>query len=132
MLADRYLYTALARDAVRGVDREWVAELYSYAVHPDITFYFRVPLEVSLNRILEGRPTLKYHEAGLDMGWSTDPYESFRIFQGKVHSQYEAMRENFGFTVVDATEEIHVQQAKVRQMIREKIDLPAFRRRPCH
>ena len=132
VLADRYLYTALARDAVRGVDREWVAELYSYAVHPDITFYFRVPLEVSLNRILEGRPTLKYHEAGLDMGWSTDPYESFRIFQGKVHSQYEAMRENFGFTVVDATEEIHVQQAKVRQMIREKIDLPAFRRRPCH
>lgn len=132
VLADRYLYTALARDAVRGVDREWVAELYSYAVHPDITFYFRVPLEVSLNRILEGRPTLKYHEAGLDMGWSTDPYESFRIFQCKVHSQYEAMRENFGFTVVDATEEIHVQQAKVRQMIREKIDLPAFRRRPCH
>lgn len=132
VLADRYLFTALARDAVRGVDREWVAELYNYAVHPDITFYFRVPLEVSLNRILEGRPTLKYHEAGLDMGWSTDPYESFRIFQGKVHSQYEAMRETFGFTVVDATEEIHVQQAKVRQIIREKIDLPAFRRRPCH
>ncbi len=130
--ADRYLFTALARDAVRGVDRDWVSELYSYAVHPDITFYFRVPLEVSLNRILEGRPTLKYHEAGLDMGWSTDPYESFRIFQGKVHAEYEAMRENFGFTVVDATEEIHVQQAKVRQLIREKIDLPAFRRRPCH
>ena len=132
VLADRYLFTALARDAVRGVDRDWVSELYSYAVHPDITFYFRVPLEVSLNRILEGRPTLKYHEAGLDMGWSTDPYESFRIFQGKVHAEYEAMRENFGFTVVDATEEIHVQQAKVRQLIREKIDLPAFRRRPCH
>src|SRR5215813_3035644 len=84
VLADRYLFTALARDAVRGVDRDWVESLYSFAVHPDITFYFRVPLEVSLNRILEGRPALKYHEAGLDMGWTTDPYESFRIFQGKI------------------------------------------------
>ena len=131
VLADRYLFTALARDAVRGVDRDWVKELYSFAVHPDITFYFRVPLEVSLNRILEGRPTLKYHEAGLDMGWSTDPYESFRMFQGKVHEEYEKMAGPFGFTLVDATEEIHQQQAKVRQFIREKIDLPTFRRRLC-
>ncbi len=129
VLADRYLFTALARDAVRGVDRDWVAELYSFAVLPDITFYFRVPLEISLNRILEGRPALKYHEAGLDMGWSTDPYESFRIFQGKVHAEYEAMRERCGFTPIDATEEIHIQQAKVRQIIRETIDLPAYKGR---
>jgi dTMP kinase len=129
VLCDRYLFTALARDAVRGVDRDWVEQLYSFAVLPDITFYFRVPLECSLNRILEGRPALKYHEAGLDMGWSTDPYESFRIFQGKVFAEYEAMREKFGFTAIDAIEEIHVQQAKVRNLIREKIDLPKFRRR---
>ena len=131
MLADRYIFTALARDAVRGVDRQWIESLYNFAVHPDITFYFRVALEVSLNRILEGRPALKYHEAGLDMGWSTDPYESFRIFQGKVFEEYEGMREKFDFTVIDASEEIHVQQAKVRQLISERIDLPAFRRQPC-
>src|SRR2546428_9288336 len=65
VLADRYLYTALARDSVRGVDRKWVEQLYSFAKPPDITFYFQVPLEVSLKRILEGRPALKYHEAGL-------------------------------------------------------------------
>src|SRR3989454_6377378 len=52
VLADRYVYTAFARDVVRGVDQEWVTKLYSFAVHPDITFYFRVPLETSLNRIL--------------------------------------------------------------------------------
>lgn len=131
VLADRYIFTAFARDAVRGVDREWVQKMYSFAVHPDITFYFQVPLETSLNRILEGRPMLKYHEAGLDMGWSTDPYESFRIFQGKVFAEYEAMRERFGFTLVDASEEIHVQQNRVRQLIRERIDLPAYRRPPC-
>ena len=131
VLCDRYIFTALARDAVRGVDRDWVEQLYSFAVLPDVTFYFRVPLEVSLNRILEGRPALKYHEAGLDMGWSTDPYESFRIFQGKVFAEYESMREKFSFTAVDATEEIHIQQAKVRNIIREKIDLPTYRRRLC-
>lgn len=131
VLADRYVFTAFARDAVRGVDRDWVQKLYSFAVHPDITFYFQASLETSLNRILEGRPTLKYHEAGLDMGWSSDPYESFRIFQGKVFAEYESLRETFGFTVIDASEEIHVQQGKVRQLIAERIDLPAYRRRPC-
>jgi len=128
VLADRYVYTALARDAVRGLDREWIAKLYSFAVPPDITFYFEVPLEISLSRILDGRPSLKYHEAGLDMGWSTDPYESFRIFQGKILKEYAQMRSKFSFTTINATREIHVQQAEVRKLIAEKIDLAAFRR----
>jgi dTMP kinase len=126
VLSDRYIYTAFARDAVRGLDRDWLDKLYSFAVHPDLTFYFRVPLEVSLNRILEGRPQLKYHEAGLDMGWSADPYESFRIFQGKIQEEYEKMIKPFGFTVVDATREIQQQQNEVRRLIGERIDLPAF------
>ncbi|MGB8356492.1 MAG: thymidylate kinase [Chthoniobacteraceae bacterium] len=127
VLADRYIYTALARDAVRGVDREWVTKLYDFAVKPDITFYFEVPLEVSLNRILEGRPSLKYHEAGLDMGWSTDPYESFRIFQGKILKEYADLRPKAGFTTIDATKEIHMQQSEVRKIISKKIDLAKFR-----
>ena len=126
VLADRYIYTAYARDVVRGVDQDWVSRLYSFAVHPDITFYFRVPLEISLNRILEGRPTLKYHEAGLDMGWSTDPYESFRIFQGKIHQAYESLKDQFGFTVIDAAREIHDQQSEVRRIISERVALRAF------
>lgn len=129
VLCDRYIYTALARDAVRGVDRAWVEKLYSFAVHPDITLFFRAPLETSLRRILEGRPALKYHEAGLDMGWSTDPYESFRIFQGKILAEYDAMREQFDFTVIDATQEIHIQQGEVRRLIAQTIDLPSYRRR---
>jgi len=129
VLADRYFFTALARDGVRGVDQSWVEKLYSFAVKPDITFYFEVPLEVSLNRILEGRPALKYHEAGLDMGWSTDPYESFRIFQGKILKEYARMKKPYGFTVIDATDEIHVQQARVRKLISEQIDLARFVKR---
>jgi len=132
VLADRYVFTAFARDAVRGCDPQWLEQLYSFAVHPDLTFYFRVPLEVSLNRILEGRPQLKYHEAGLDMGWTADPYESFRIFQGRIHEQYEAMLGRFGFTTIDATREIHEQQAEVRRLITDKIKLPDFRRATSH
>ncbi len=129
VLADRYVFTAYARDSVRGVDPKWLAQIYSFAVRPDITFYFNVPLNVSLNRILEGRPELKYHEAGLDMGWSADPYESFRIFQGKIAEQYSAMRKRHGFTEIDATLDIHEQQKLVRSIISDRIDLAKFRRK---
>jgi dTMP kinase len=127
VLADRYFYTALARDTVRGVDPDWVAQLYSFAQPPDILLYFSAPLETSLSRILEGRPALKYHEAGMDMGWSPDPYESFRIFQSKIREQYEALKEKYGFITIDATKEIHTQQAEVRALIQSRIDLPTFR-----
>ena len=128
VLCDRYIFTAFARDAVRGVDREWVRQLYSFAEKPDITLFFRAPLEVSLRRILEGRPELKYHEAGLDMGWSSDPYESFRIFQGRILEEYDAMKERYGFKQVDSDRDIHVMQEEVRELVRRSIDLPNYRR----
>ena len=130
VLADRYIFTAFARDVVRGVDPDWVQRLYSFAVKPDVTLFFRAPLEVSLGRILDGRPELKYHEAGLDMGWSTDPYESFRIFQGRILEQYELLAPRYGFTVVDATREIHDQQAEVRRIIRRSLRLSDFFKAP--
>ena len=128
VLCDRYIYTAFARDVVRGVNREWVHQLYNFAVKPDLTLFFRAPLEVSLKRILDGRPELKYHEAGLDMGWSTDPYESFRIFQGRMLDEYESMVKSFDFTVVNSAREIHIMQEEVRQLFRQHLDLAQFRR----
>jgi dTMP kinase len=128
VLADRYVFTAFARDVVRGVDTGWVQSLYSFATLPDITMYFRAPLEVALNRILEGRPQLKFHEAGLDMGWTSDPYESFRMFQGRIYEEYEKMSTRFDFTVMDATREIHEQQTEVRKIIESKIRLSDFKR----
>ena len=127
VLCDRYVFTAMARDRARGVEHDWVAGVYNYAVKPDITFYFRVPLEVSLHRILSGRPELGYFEAGLDMGWTFDPYESFRIFQGKIFDVYHELTEKYGLTVIDAEREIREQQLEVRRIIRSKIDLNAFK-----
>jgi len=76
VLADRYVYTAYARDVVRGCSYKWVCKVYDFAVKPDLIFYFRVPIDIAADRILSGRPKLKYYEAGMDMNFSNDEYES--------------------------------------------------------
>ncbi len=119
--ADRYIYTAFARDVVRGVHPEWVRNLYGFAVKPDIGFYFKVPIEVSLKRILTGRVELKFHEAGMDMGLSDDPKESFRLFQSKILEEYDRIAAEFGLSVIDATLPIRKQQTIVREIIKEKL-----------
>ena len=117
VLADRYAYTAFARDAARGVDPRWVRELYSFAVRPDLAVYFRVPIEVSLDRLLARRVKLKFYEAGLDMGWSSNVVESFRLFQGKVLEHYDAIVGEFGLSVVDASGSITHQQREFRRLV---------------
>jgi len=117
VLADRYAYTAFARDVTRGVDREWVRDLYSFAVQPDLALYFRVPIEVSLDRLMARRVKLKFYEAGMDLGWSTNPLESLRLFQGKVLGEYDRLVSEFGLEVVDARGSITDQQRHVRQLV---------------
>ncbi len=117
VLADRYIYTAFARDAARGLDRAWIRKLYNFAVRPTVSFYFRVPLDESLERIMTGRPELKYYEAGLDMGFASDPYESFKIFQSRILNEYDRMVGEFGLEVVDATQTLVAQQQFVRQVV---------------
>lgn len=126
VLCDRYIFTAFARDTVRGCPPEWVRDIYSFAALPDLTFFFKASLEVSLKRILDGRPQLKYFEAGMDMRLATDPYESFRIFQGRILEQYLAMSTEFSFLVVDANQTVEAQQTLVRQLVAGKLDLASF------
>jgi len=118
--ADRYAYTAFARDVVRGVDRAWVRNLYRFALKPSLAFYFKVPLEVALGRILGGRAALKYYEAGMDVGLSRNIEESFRLFQGRILAEYESMIEEMGFHVIDATKSIEVQQREMRRIVRSE------------
>jgi dTMP kinase len=117
VLADRYIYTAFARDVARGCDRAWVRELYRFAVKPTVGFFFRAPLNIAIDRIVSGRPQLKYYESGMDMDWSDDPEESFTIFQGKILEEYDQMVEEFGLTVIDATRSIENQQKIVRSIV---------------
>lgn len=123
VLADRYAYTAFARDAARGVDPRWVRELYSFAVRPDLTIYCRVPIEVSLDRLLARRVKLKFYEAGMDMGWSTNVVESFRLFQGRVLEEYDKLVGEFGLSVVDATGSITHQQREFRRLVADYLEI---------
>ena len=127
VLADRYKFTALARDTVRGCPLEWVEQLYSFAFEPDITFYFSLPLRTALDRILGGRPALKYHEAGMDLGLSPDPVESFRIFQGRIHKAYELLAKNRGFTRISSGRPVEAIQEEVRGVLRDRIDLAHYK-----
>ena len=118
VLADRYVFTAFARDAVRGVNREWLRELYSFAVQPSLAFYFDVPLAEAITRIRGGRAQLKYYEAGLDLGLSSDPEESFARFQGLIRQEYEQLVDEFGLIRMDATQTLIRQQRLMREIVR--------------
>ncbi len=115
--ADRYAYTAFARDVARGVTRQWVRNLYRFAVRPNLAFYFRVPLDVALDRILGGRSAIKYYEAGMDLALSRDVEESFRIFQSRILDEYDAMAAEMGFHIIDATQSIEEQQQQMRSIV---------------
>ena len=123
VLADRYAYTAFSRDTARGVDRRWVRDLYSFAVKPDLAVYFRVPIEVSTERLLARRVKLKFYEAGMDMGWSTNLVESFKMFQGKVLGEYDRLVDEFGLSVVDATGSITDQQRLFRKLVSQHLEI---------
>ena len=127
VLADRYKFTALARDTVRGCSQEWVEQLYSFAFQPDITFYFSLPLRTALDRILSGRPALKYHEAGMDLGLSPDPVESFKIFQGRIHKTYELLAKKHGFTWISSDRPVEAIQEEVRAVRGDRIDLAHYK-----
>src|SRR5438445_2351644 len=124
VLADRYFYTAYARDIVRGCSPDWVRKAYSFAATPDIRFYFRVPIEVAMKRILVSRPKLKFYEAGMDLNLSNDIFESYRMFQARIIEQYELMAEQEGFTIIDGSLDIEEQQEKVRETVSQL--LPAI------
>jgi dTMP kinase len=120
VLLDRYTYTAFTRDVVRGQDLEWVKKLYDYAPKPDLVFYLDMPVGVLLKRII-GTTGLDYYESGCDMGFSTDFYKSFEIYQNKCLAQYNAMADDYGFIKIDGTKSIRdihkIMQKNVQKLL---------------
>src|SRR5712692_6906984 len=93
---------------------------------PDLTFYFRAPLDVAVNRILSGRPRLKYYEAGMDLGLSYDRAESFRLFQARILEEYDKMVDSDSFVVLDGTLPVNKLQKQMRDIVASRIDLKRF------
>ena len=116
VLADRYAYTAFARDVARGVDRDWVRNMYGFAIKPDLALYYSISAEISLERICSNR-TPGFYEAGMDLKLSNNPYKSYVIFQNRVNNEYEKMVEEYGLVSIDAKQSIHAKQLEMRKLV---------------
>jgi len=118
VLADRYVYTAFARDVARDVDFEWVKNMYDFAIKPDLTFYFDLTPRESLERICANRQP-KFYEAGMDMKLSNNPYKSYLLFQNRIVEQYKHMIDEYNLISIDATDSIHQKQSYIRKKVEE-------------
>lgn len=118
VIADRYYYTAFARDVVRGADQAWVRKLYGFAVEPDLIFYLKMPLEGLLKRIITTRGGLDFYESGRDIGMSTDLYQSFKLYQSKILQEYDHMVDEYNFKVLGADDPIETVQKHLRNELK--------------
>ncbi len=116
VLADRYAYTAFARDVARGVDPKWVREVYDFAIKPDLTIYFDIDPKTSMERICFNR-TPKFYEAGMDLKLSNDPFESYILFQTRVVKEYKKMLKEYDIISLDAKDSIHKKQVEIRKLL---------------
>jgi len=121
VLADRYIYTALARDLARGVELEWARNVYQFATRPDLNIYFQISAEEALRRSLSTNPLLKYeYRAGMERTTSmaqVDPIDSFRMFQQRVLDAYETMGSRFAFLYLNAMLSVKQQQQQLREAV---------------
>jgi len=123
VLADRYIYTLMARDIVRGADREWTRNLYSPALVPDEVFYFRIGAPQLVERNFQKNSTLDYWESGMDLGLSRDMFDSFVKFQRMLHLEYRKMQKEFGFAVINANQRVETIQTDLRKKIGELLSI---------
>jgi dTMP kinase len=118
VLADRYIFTAIARAGVRGIDRQWIRNIYGFAIAPHLTFYLKIDADTLARRVLE-RGGMDYWESGMDMKAGDDIYESFRAYQRQLLKEYTAMAEEFGFRVIDSKRSVNTIQEELRRQIGE-------------
>jgi dTMP kinase len=122
VLADRYLYTALARARVRGIDEDWVRALYGFAIQPDLVLYLKVPTDTLIRRVLQG-DGIDYWEAGMDLNLGEDPFDSFMAYQSRLLNAFEDLGADYDFRVVDGNRSIYEIQQDLRREIRDFLDL---------
>ncbi len=123
VLADRYIYTLMARDVVRGADRGWVRNLYSPALVPDAIFYFRVGARQLVERNFQKNPTLDYWESGMDLGLSRDMFDSFIKYQRLLATEFQTLAKDNAFTVINANLRVETIQRDLRRQIGQHLGL---------
>jgi len=117
VLADRYIYTLMARDMVRGMDEAWLKNLYGIALEPDAVFYLNVPPEELVQRSLAKNTALDYWESGMDLGLSRDMFDSFLKYQTNMQQTFRHLQATYGFTIVDGNRSADAISAELRKKI---------------
>ena len=117
VLADRYIYTLMARDMVRGMDEEWLKNLYGIALEPDGVFYLSVEPEELVQRNLAKSATLDYWESGMDLGLSRDLFESFVEYQSRMQAAFRQLQKTYGFEIIDANRPVEAVARDLRKNI---------------
>ena len=117
VLADRYIYTLMARDLVRGMDEKWLNNLYGIAVVPDAVFYLSVSPQELVQRNIAKNQSLDYWESGMDLGLTRDMFDSFLKYQGLVEKQFKKLQATYGFTIVDGNRSAEEITAELRKKI---------------
>lgn len=121
VLADRYIFTAMARAAVRGVDQQWMRQLYGFAIAPHLVFYLKIDAEALTRRVLQAGG-MEYWESGMDLKAGDDIFDSFRHYQRHLLKEYAALSDEFGFRVIDGRKSIQAIQTQLRHQIGEFLD----------
>jgi dTMP kinase len=116
VLSDRYIFTALARAGVRGIDRRWLRDLYGFAVAPHLVFYLKIDVETLISRVLASRG-MDYWESGMDLKHGDDIYDSFRAYQNKLLREYASMADEFQFRNIDARRPVDRIQEELRKQV---------------
>ena len=116
VLSDRYIFSALARAGVRGIDRPWLRSLYGFAIAPHLVFYLNVDVKTLIGRVLESRG-MDFWESGMDLKHGDDIYDSFRTYQNKLLREYSSMADEFHFCVVDARRSVEHIQDELRKQV---------------
>jgi len=117
VLADRYIYTLMVRDLVRGADEQWVKDLYGIALVPDAVFYLNVSSQTLVQRTFAKNSTLDYWESGMDLGLSRDMFDSFLKYQTLVQEQFKRLQATYGFTIVNGERSVEDLNAELQQKI---------------
>jgi dTMP kinase len=116
VLSDRYIFTALARAGVRGVDRQWLRNLYGFAIAPHMVFYLNIDVKTLIGRVLESRG-MDFWESGMDLKHGDDIYDSFRAYQNRLLREYSSMADEFHFRNIDARRSVESIQQELRKQV---------------
>jgi dTMP kinase len=124
VLADRYIYTLMVRDLVRGADEEWLQNLYGMALVPDAVFYLNVSSETLVQRTFAKNSRLDYWESGLDLGLCRDMFDSFLKYQVRVQEQFKRLQAAYGFTIVNGERSVDEVYEELQQKIESALTGP--------